>query len=140
MRMVFILFLCLAWSLPSAAAGNDERAIRALLTGQQDAWNRGDLDGFMAGYWHSPALRFASGDRISHGWQQTLEGYRQRYPDRAAMGTLAFELLEVHVWGEHAAVFGRWRLERDKDQPHGLFTLLFEKFPEGWRIVADHTS
>lgn len=115
--------------------------IEQVLTRQAGAWNQGDIAGFMDGYVHSPALRFASGDSVTYGWQGTLDRYKQRYPDRAAMGTLSFSDLETTVLSPDAAVvFGHWRLKTGKDEPHGLFTLVFRKENDAWHIVADHTS
>ncbi len=119
----------------------DEAAIRALLEQQEQAWNRGDIEAFMEGYMQNDSLRFASGGAEQRGWQATLDRYHRVYPDRAAMGTLTFDLRDVRLlsprWG---VVFGAYQLERADDRPSGLFTLLFEKRPEGWRIVHDHTS
>ena len=116
-------------------------AVRAILEEQQEAWNRGDYEGFMEGYWNSDSLTFASGNSYNRGWQTTLEGYKTRYPDRSAMGTLTFTLFEIRMLAsDRAFVFGRYELERESDNPSGLFTLLFRRFDEGWRIVFDHTS
>lgn len=116
-------------------------AVLEVLDEQVEAWNEGDIEGFMAGYLRSEELRFTSGNEVRRGWRNTLERYRQTYPDRAAMGTLAFEELDVRVLSEHAAqVFGRFRLTRKSDEPTGLFTLLVERHGDRWRIVTDHTS
>lgn len=116
-------------------------AVLEVLDAQVESWNEGDLEGFMAGYLPSEDLRFTSGNEVRRGWGNTLERYRQTYPDRAAMGALAFEELDVRVLSEHAAqVFGRFRLTRESDEPTGLFTLLVEKHGERWLIVSDHTS
>lgn len=121
------------------AASHD--AIRAVLTDQEQAWNRGDIEGFMQGYAQTDSLRFASGGTVRYGWRRTLEGYQRRYPDAAAMGTLTFDSVDVQMLGaEHALVFGRWQLQRADDAPGGLFSLVFRNRPEGWRIVHDHTS
>ena len=115
--------------------------IEQVLGEQAAAWNRGDIDAFMEGYAKIPALRFASGGDVTYGWQETLDRYKRRYPDRAAMGTLTFSGLDVTVCAPDAAlVFGRWRLKTDAGEPNGLFTLFFRKTDAGWRIVADHTS
>lgn len=125
----------------SAIRAADEAAIRAVLQQQVDAWNQGDIDAFMDGYARTDSLRFASGGTVQTGWQATLERYHRAYPDRAAMGTLTFEVRAVRVLSARwAVVFGGYQLERAADRPSGLFTLLFEKRPEGWRIVHDHTS
>ena len=122
---------------PQTVAG----AVLAVLDLQVEAWNEGDIEGFMDHYRRGAELRFASGNEVEYGWNTTLERYRRRYPDRAAMGTLVFEDLDVRVLSEHAAlVFGRYRLTRESDQPTGLFTLLVERHGSHWRIVADHTS
>ena len=121
---------------PPAAA-----QILGILQTQADAWNRGDIDAFMQTYAPVSDLRFASGGNVTYGWQPTLERYKQRYPNRAAMGTLAFsELTVTELSPDAALVFGHWQLARAMDQPHGLFTLLVRRTPAGWRIFADHTS
>ena len=108
---------------------------------QVAAWNRGDIDGFMRGYWNSDDLIFVSGDNVTRGWRPTLERYKRSYDSRAKMGTLAFSDLEIKVLSRDAAVvLGSWALARDKDNPHGKFTLTFRRFREGWRIIIDHTS
>ena len=115
--------------------------ILAVLQTQAEAWNRGDLDGFMQTYAPTDDLRFASGGTVTYGWKKTLERYKQRYPNRAAMGTLAFSELTITGLSPDAAlIFGHWRLTRATDAPHGLFTLLVRRTPAGWRIFADHTS
>jgi beta-aspartyl-peptidase (threonine type) len=126
----------------AAPAEAPAAAVRRVLDEQVAAWNRGDLEGFMAGYWPSPELSFYSGSTKTRGWQATLERYRKRYQSGGQeMGRLRFAEIEVDVLGaEHALVRGRWQLERKKDKPGGLFTLLFKRLPEGWRIVHDHTS
>jgi beta-aspartyl-peptidase (threonine type) len=119
-----------------------EKAVRQVVNDQQTAWNKGDLEGFMAGYWKSPELTFYSGKDKTRGWQATMERYVKKYrADGKEMGKLTFSELEVEVLGSDAAlVRGRWQLELSKDKPGGLFTLLFKRLPEGWRIVHDHTS
>ena len=118
-----------------------ENAIKAVLDEQVRDWNKGDIEKYMAGYYRSDWLRFASGGDVSYGWQPTLERYKKRYPDKAAMGTLTFSNMDMTVISEDAVlVFGRWMLQREKDEPWGLFTLLFRKTRDGWYIVHDHTS
>lgn len=125
----------------AATTDETEQTIRTVLHTQAAAWNRGDIPAFMAAYWKSDRLRFASGGTITLGWQPTLDRYLRRYPDRATMGTLAFSELEVSVLAPDAAlVFGQWELARAQDRPRGLFTLVLRQLPEGWRIVSDHTS
>ncbi len=95
----------------------------------------------MAGYWKSEKLTFISGTEVTRGWQPTLDRYKKGYDSRAKMGVLKFSNLEFTVLSKDAAVvLGSWALTREKDNPHGKFTLTFRKFKEGWRIVMDHTS
>jgi ketosteroid isomerase-like protein len=115
--------------------------IRSLLQAQQDAWNRGNIDGFMNGYARSASTVFISEDTIRRGWQTVRDRYRKKYSSRAKMGTLAFSDLEITLLSSDSAVAsGRWKLKRANDQPHGRFTLILKRLPEGWRIVHDHTS
>ena len=117
------------------------REITALLSTQSAAWNRGDIEGFMQAYAQTDDLRFASGGTVTLGWRATLDRYKLRYPDKTAMGTLAFSDLEVTgLAPDTALAFGRWKLTREKDAPHGLFTLTLRKTAAGWRIIHDHTS
>ncbi|HYJ92610.1 MAG TPA: DUF4440 domain-containing protein [Pyrinomonadaceae bacterium] len=139
----FLLISLLALATFSQGAG-DKRAqseIRKVMDDQVAAWNRGDIDGFMRGYWNSEKLVFVSGDNVTRGWRPTLERYKKSYDTRAKMGTLTFSDLEITVLSKDAAVvLGSWALARDKDNPHGKFTLTFRRFRHGWRIVIDHTS
>jgi uncharacterized protein (TIGR02246 family) len=119
----------------------DRAAIQDVLTAQVAAWNRGDIEAFMDGYARTDSLRFASGGSVQRGWEAALERYQASYPDQAAMGTLAFQQLDIRLLSPTSAlVFGRWQLTRSSDAPSGLFTLLFMRRTDGWRIVHDHTS
>jgi ketosteroid isomerase-like protein len=130
----------------AARGGADEgpeKAIRGVLERQVDDWNRGDLDAFLTGYWKSPALVFQSGADRSEGWEAIRDRYRKRYQTEGrAMGRLEFAGIEVIPLGaESAFARGRWQLTMSNgSRPAGLFTLIFRKFPEGWKIVHDHTS
>jgi len=116
-------------------------AVRAVLEAQKDAWNRGDIEGFMDGYERSPSIVFLSGDNVSRGWQTVHDRYQKNYNSREKMGTLEFSDIEVNVVSKDTAVMiGRWHLARANDEPHGRFTLIFRKTRQGWRIVHDHTS
>lgn len=142
---LIVILLCSASVIASPPAPlpatQVEREIRAVLDSQVEAWNHGDLDAFMQGYWKSEKTEFVGANGIQRGWQAVLDRYRKGYPDRAAMGTLTFSNLEITPLGPGAAmVLGEWRLDRTADHPHGVFTLIFRKFPEGWRIIHDHTS
>jgi len=120
---------------------NSVAEIQSVLSAQQEAWNRGDIDAFMNGYAQSPSTVFVSEDEVRRGWETVRDRYRAKYSDRAKMGTLRFSEIEVTALSQDAAVvLGGWRLKRASDEPHGRFTLVFKRLPEGWRIVHDHTS
>ncbi len=133
----------------SAPTSEDPRlAVEQVLHMQQDAWNNHDLGAFMTGYWNSPDLTFFSGANERHGWQETMDRYKAKYHSRGhEMGKLEFSNLRVEALGTDAAfVRGEWHLTMsngktpDGKSPHGLFTLVFRKFADGWKIVHDHTS
>jgi ketosteroid isomerase-like protein len=142
------LFLSLVLVLViGALAQNPEPQVKAaveqVLHQQQDAWNRHDLERFMAGYWNSPELTFLSGATLTSGWQATIERYRKSYQGEGReMGKLEFSDLNIRPLAPDAAfVRGAWHLTMsDGKTPHGVFTLIFRKFPEGWKIIHDHTS
>ncbi len=120
-----------------------EQGIKHVLVSQVEAWNHHNLQNYMAGYWRSPDLTFFSGATVTKGWEPTLDRYRQRYQSAGKeMGHLDFQDLDIDLLSRRSAVVtGRWQLTMsDGKTPHGLFTLIFKRFPEGWRIVHDHTS
>jgi len=134
---------------PGQQAQNQQRethvseSIRRLLSTQVEAWNRGDLEGFMDGYWRSPDLTFFSGGNVSQGWQAALERYQRTYQGTGKeMGHLEFQDLKIDVLDPHAAVVtGKWQLTMSTGKkPHGLFTLILKDMKNGWHIVHDHTS
>jgi len=113
----------------------------AVMDEQAEAWNRGDTEAFMRGYWNSKNLVFVSGDGVTYGWQPTLDRYKKNYDSKEKMGSLKFSDLQIDVISKDAAVvLGSWALTRAGDNPKGKFTLIFRKFSDGWRIVHDHTS
>ncbi len=132
----------------SACAGRrsfttrDRSAIVTLLQEQEAAWNRGDLPGFMNGYARTAELVFTSGGNIRRGWEETFAKYRARYGgDKATMGRLRFEILDVTALGaDGAVVLGRWQLTETPQAGAGIFSLALARRPEGWRVVHDHTS
>ncbi len=136
----YILIAVLACAAPEQTS-TSVAEIQSVLTAQQDAWNRGDIDAFMNGYARSASTVFVSQDEVSRGWETVRDRYRVKYSDQTKMGTLSFSEIEVTMLSPDAAVvLGRWRLKRTSDEPHGRFTLIFKRLPEGWRIVHDHTS
>ena len=120
----------------------DRSAITKVLEDQAAAWNRGDLAAYMEGYAHTDALVFTSGGNVRHGWQTAFDHYKERYgKDRGAMGNLKFELTSIDAVGADAAVvLGNWILTNSPADGRGVFSLVLERRPEGWRIVHDHTS
>jgi ketosteroid isomerase-like protein len=135
-----ILTAVIVWAEPEQSP-NSIAEIQSVLTAQQDAWNRGDIDEFMNGYARSPSTAFVSEDEVRRGWETVRDRYKAKYSDHAKMGALSFSEIEVTMLSPDAAVvLGRWKLKRENDEPHGRFTLIFNRLPEGWRIVHDHTS
>lgn len=127
---------CSTATLPWSGA----EEIRSVLSAQQAAWNDGEIEVFMEPYWQSADLSFSSGGRVTRGWDETLAGYRKRYPTRDAMGHLTFGELEItRLAADAALVLGRWQLERD-EPVGGTFTLVLRKNRGRWVIVHDHTS
>src|ERR1700719_3976798 len=155
-KLAAVLILTFCGLTPSATSGDepashqadrqvkrtaDRSPNRAVLHAQEEAWNRGDIDAFLKGYWHSPNLTFSGSSGIFRGWDAVMARYKKNYPGRSAMGTLDFSKLEFRFLGSDAAlVLGHWHLKREKDEIGGVFTLIFQRFPEGWRIIHDHTS
>jgi len=126
---------------PNKREGRIIAAVRTVLDAQRDAWNRGDIEGYMDGYARSEDTVFVSGDNLTRGWQTVLDRYKKSYDSRDKMGTLTFSDLEIKSIGnETAIVLGRWHLQRAKDQPHGRFTLILKRTKQGWKVVHDHTS
>lgn len=150
---LYILLITIALPLSSSTAmaqsadhshAKDRATITQLLTTQQDNWNKGDIDAFMDAYWHSPDLTFSGIGGIRRGFEAVRERYKKGYPDRSAMGQLEFSELEFHFIGNDGAlVLGHWHLTREKSgggDIGGVFSLVWQRFPEGWRIIHDHTS
>jgi beta-aspartyl-peptidase (threonine type) len=122
---------------------NAAGAVRAVLERQVADWNKGDLDAFLGGYWKSPNVVFQSGGQRYDGWEAMRDRYRRRYPaEGRAMGRLEFSSLDIEPLGPEAVLArGRWRLTMpDGAKPAGLFTVIFRKLREGWKIIHDHTS
>jgi len=141
-RFIFaLLVLASCNNTPSTTdKTSDDFAIRTVLNNQVVAWNKGDIESFMKGYWKSDSIFFI-GKKITSGWDSTLARYKKSYPDKAAMGKLRFEILQLNFVSTDAClVTGKFFLTREKDNPHGIFTLLFKKKKGSWVIVYDHTS
>ena len=140
MRYILSFLIPIVLVSLAAAQVDSSAAIRKVMDDQAAAWNRGDIETFMRGYWNSDKLTFVS-SQVTRGWQPTLDRYKKTYGTREKMGTLTFSDLEIIVLSKDAAVvLGSWSLARANDNPHGKFTLIFRKFKDGWKIVHDHTS
>lgn len=141
---LFIFLFAGLFSVEITAQSKDAKIkteIQTVLNEQASSWNAGSIDGFMRGYWNSPELVFVSGASVTHGWQPTIDRYKKNYDSKAKMGALMFSDLEINVLSKDAAVvLGSWSVQRETDNPHGKFTLIFRRFKDGWKIVHDHTS
>ena len=138
-----VIVLATHMTVTHAQSGNEKSAaaIRAVLEAQRDAWNKGDIQGYMDGYDRSENTVFVSGDNVTRGWQTVFERYKKNYDSREKMGELTFSDLEITVLSKDSAVvLGKWHLQRANDEPHGRFTLILKKTKQGWRIIHDHTS
>jgi ketosteroid isomerase-like protein len=141
-RLLFVALTLLPVVAMAAArvSAKDLAAIRAVLDAQAAAWNRGDIDAYMAGYAQSDETMFVGTD-VTRGWTKVRDRYKAKYDSRAKMGTLVFSDLDLRPLGsDDVVVTGAWKLTRDADTPHGRFTLIFHRRAEGWRIVYDHSS
>ncbi|HEX7845855.1 MAG TPA: DUF4440 domain-containing protein [Chitinophagaceae bacterium] len=140
MRIIFLL-ISLSCCAISFAQSKDEAAIRKLLNEQTVAWNKGDVEGFMKGYWKSDSLMFIGKSGITYGWTNTLNNYKKNYPDTVAMGKLVFDILLVKkISAEYFQVVGKWFLKRTVGDLSGHYTLLLRKIKAEWVIVSDHSS
>lgn len=137
----FLLLFCLGASFSFAQYSKDEKEIRDLLARQTIAWNQGNIDAFMKGYWESDSLLFIGKSGVTHGYQNTLANYKKGYSDTAKMGKLFFDLIEVRrLSADYYWVLGKWFLKRSVGDVGGHYTLLFRKIKGRWVIVADHSS
>lgn len=136
-----LLSLITLLTIQSFAQPKNELAIRNILATQTAAWNRGEIDNFMNGYWENDSLMFIGKSGVTYGWTNTLNNYKKGYPDTAAMGKLVFTLIQVKkLSGKYYHVTGKWFLKRSIGDVGGHYTLLFKKINGRWVIVSDHSS
>ncbi len=141
MRTILLIKLLLLLSHSIFAQNNDKSEILSVLENQRIAWNNGNLQQYMMGYWQSDSLLFVGKRGPQYGWQKTFDNYKKSYPDKSAMGKLTFNILKVDVYtSDYAFVLGEWILDREKDQPRGYFTLQMKKINGQWKVIADHSS
>jgi uncharacterized protein (TIGR02246 family) len=150
-RMILFALVCLCGGVMGQAQppAADEAAIRAVIQAQADAWNHSDIPAFMKAYEDSPDTTFI-GLTLRKGYQPILKRYRENYTTREQMGTLTFNDLDVRLLPggcgktEIALVTGKFHLERaakgEAKKDDGIFSLVWRKGPQGWKIVLDHTS
>lgn len=143
-NLLLTILMVLTISGFAFAQSKDEKAkmaIQKVMDEQIIAWNKGDIDGFMQGYWKSETLIFVSGDNVRRGWQTVTDNYKKSYNTKEKMGVLSFTDLDIIILGKDSAkVLGRWKVQHEPKDDQGRFTLIFRKFKEGWRIIHDHTS
>jgi len=138
-KIFFLAFLLVTTQL--SAQTRDELTIRKILDTQTAAWNRGDIDSFMIGYWENDSLMFIGKSGVTYGWNNTLKNYKKNYPDTATMGKLIFTLIQVKKLSkEYYHVTGKWFLKRSIGDVGGHYTLLFRKINGTWVIISDHSS
>jgi ketosteroid isomerase-like protein len=136
-----VTFFLLLFTLISLNSFGQEAEIRALLQKQTEAWNRGDVEGFMEGYWKNDSLMFIGKSGITYGWQQTLDNYKKGYPDKTAMGFLTFTLIELKPLSKkYFSLVGKWHLKRTIGDLGGHYTLLLKKIKGKWVVISDHSS
>ncbi len=141
----FFILLTSVFLLGSCRQKTDSKDIKIsvakVLFQSVNDWNNGNIAAYMQCYVHSDSLQFDGNGATTYGWEQSLLRYKKAYPDRNAMGILRFSNIKIKVLSPTAAfVSGHWELTKKASHPEGLFTLLFRKTPDGWRIVYDHSS
>ena len=142
MKRTLLLFVTVFLFIFSLHAQTKDKAlVLKTLSEQEAAWNLGDIETYMQGYWQNDSLMFIGKSGITYGWQQTLNNYKKHYPDTAAMGKLHFDFIEVkRLSVNYFFVVGQWHLKRTIGNLDGAFTLLFRKIKNKWVIIRDHSS
>jgi ketosteroid isomerase-like protein len=137
----FILFACILIVVNSSAQSKDEQTIRKMLADQISFWNKGDIPGFMQGYWKNDSLVFIGKNGPTYGFNNTLHNYQKNYPNKDYMGVLNFDILNVQaIEKDHYFVIGKFMLDRKVGNASGHFTLIFKRIKGVWKIVSDHSS
>lgn len=144
MKNNYLIVICFVFSTILTAQEEvnpvDMKAVLSVMEAQESAWNKGDLERFMMGYWQNEALVFVGRSGPTYGYVNTLDSYRKGYPDKETMGELHFDILHQQQWDNNTVqVIGKFTLIRSKDRPTGFFTLLFRKIEGQWKIVSDHS-
>lgn len=141
MKKILLLSILFIVTKTVTAQSADETAIRKILDEQTAAWNRGDIESFMKGYWENDSLMFIGKSGVTYGYTNTLNNYKKGYPDTASMGQLIFTLIQVKKLSkEYYHITGKWFLKRSVGDVGGHYTLVFRKINGRWVIVSDHSS
>jgi ketosteroid isomerase-like protein len=141
MKKYIILLIVMVVSITTKAQDKNEIAIRAMLSAQEAAWNTGNLESFMKGYWVNDSLLFIGKNGPKYGYQTTLENYKKGYPDTAHMGKFTSTILSIKKLSfDYYFVVGKWFLKRSVGDASGHYTLIIRKIKGEWVIVADHSS
>lgn len=140
-KTLLVLMMCLIWGWSSAFASQQaKKDIQNIIDAQESAWNEKDIEGFMAYYWKSPDMTFQSGNRRLYGWDALLNRYKTTYAGEK-MGKLKFKDISIQIMNDNLAyVLGRYHLTYPDSTQEGLFTIILRRYPEGWRIIHDHSS
>ena len=140
MKSILITLLTIL-SCAAFSQTKDETEVRNVLAKQNAAWNRGDVDAFMIGYWENDSLMFIGKSGVTYGYKNTLANYKRNYPDTTAMGKLTFTLIQVkQLSPDYFHVTGKYYLTRTIGDANGHFTLMFRKISGKWVIISDHSS
>jgi uncharacterized protein (TIGR02246 family) len=140
MKSVLVTLLIIL-SISVFSQTKDETEVRSVLAKQNAAWNRGDVDAFMVGYWENDSLMFIGKSGVTYGYKNTLANYKRNYPDTTTMGKLTFTLIQVkQLSPEYFHVTGKYYLTRTIGDASGHFTLMFRKINGKWVIISDHSS
>lgn len=138
---VFMVLFLFSFAIMAKGQNGNEAEVLKVLELQRQSWNKGDWQGYMAGYWQSDSLMFIGKKGPTYGWQKTMDNYQKSYPNKDAMGHLVFDVINVHqLSSKYCYVVGKWLLERLPENTSGSFTLLFKKINGQWLIVSDHSS
>jgi len=139
-KCILILLFLVVFSMKFSLAADIDDEVLEVLVKQKAAWNQGDIDGFMEFYWKSEELTFQSGSTRMMGWDALRARYDKNYSG-LNMGVLQFEDILINILSEDLViVLGRWEVKQTNETVGGLFTLILQRKPEGWRIIHDHTS
>lgn len=140
-KIIVCLLLSLCFYTNGIAQSKEQKAVVAVLESQRLAWNNGNIEEYMQGYWKSDSLVFVGKNGPQYGWNKTLQNYQKSYPNKEAMGELQFNFINIEIIGnDQAFVLGQWKLTRAKDEPKGYFTLRLRKIHGEWKVVYDHSS